>query len=77
MIGQCNGKFFKGFSKTKKKKTFKIAFLLPFTSCVKMSAYELCYNFSILNDLTQMVNFATQIPDCHSESCSFAFIFFL
>ena len=45
MIGQCNGKFFKGFSKTKKKKTFKIAFLLPFTSCrkvfVKMSAYEL------------------------------------
>ena len=25
---------------------------------------ELCYNFSISNDLTQMVNFATRIPDC-------------
>ena len=25
---------------------------------------ELCYNFSIGNDLTQMVNFATSIPDC-------------
>ena len=24
---------------------------------------ELCYNFSISNDLTQMVNFPTQIPD--------------
>ena len=24
---------------------------------------ELCYNFSILNDLTQMVNFPTWIPD--------------
>ena len=27
---------------------------------------ELCYNFS--NDLTQMVNFPTQIPDCDSLS---------
>ena len=26
---------------------------------------ELCYNFSISNDLTQMVNFSTRIPDCH------------
>ena len=25
---------------------------------------ELCYNFSISNDLTQMANFPTQIPDC-------------
>ena len=25
---------------------------------------ELCYNFSISNDLTQMVNFPTWIPDC-------------
>ena len=25
---------------------------------------ELCYNFSILNDLTRMVNFPTRIPDC-------------
>ena len=24
---------------------------------------ELCYNFSISNDLTQMVNFSTWIPD--------------
>ena len=33
---------------------------------------ELCYNFLfviiILNDLTQMVNFPTQIPDCESHS---------
>ena len=29
---------------------------------------ELCYNFSISNDLTQMVNFATWIPDCYSHS---------
>ena len=29
---------------------------------------ELCYNFSISNDLTQMVNFPTCIPDCDSHS---------
>ena len=29
---------------------------------------ELCYNFSISNDLTQMVNFPTWIPDCDSHS---------
>ena len=29
---------------------------------------ELCYNFSISNDLTQMVNFPTRIPDRHSHS---------
>ena len=29
---------------------------------------ELCYNFSISNDLTQMVNFLTQIPHCGSHS---------
>ena len=31
---------------------------------------ELCYNFSISNDLTQMFNFPNQIPDCgfHSPS---------
>ena len=28
---------------------------------------ELRYNFSILNDLTQMVNFATWFPDCDSH----------
>ena len=28
---------------------------------------ELCYNFSISNDLTQMINFPTQIPDCDSN----------
>ena len=27
---------------------------------------ELCYNFSISNDLTQIVNFPTWIPDCDS-----------
>ena len=29
---------------------------------------ELCYNFSISNDLTQMVNFPSQIPNCDSHS---------
>ena len=29
---------------------------------------ELCYNFSISDDLTQMVYFSTQIPDCDSQS---------
>ena len=29
---------------------------------------ELCYNFSISNDLTQMVNFPTRISDCDSHS---------
>ena len=31
-------------------------------------AGELCYNFSISKDLTQMVNFPTRIPDCDSYS---------
>ena len=29
---------------------------------------ELCYNFSISNDLPQMINFPTRIPDCDSHS---------
>ena len=29
---------------------------------------ELCYNVSISNDLTQMINFPTLIPDCDSRS---------
>ena len=29
---------------------------------------ELCYNFSISSDFTQIVNFPTQIPDCDSHS---------
>ena len=29
---------------------------------------ELCYNSSISNDLTQMVNLPTWIPDCDSHS---------
>ena len=29
---------------------------------------ELCYNFSISDDLTQMVKFHTRIPDCDSHS---------
>ena len=29
---------------------------------------KLCYNFSISNDLTQMVSFPTRIPDCDSHS---------
>ena len=37
---------------------------------------ELCYNFSISNDLTQMVNFHTRIPDCDSY-CPALLDFFL
>ena len=29
---------------------------------------ELCYSFSISNDLTHMVNFPTRTPDCDSHS---------
>ena len=29
---------------------------------------KFCYNFSISNDLTQMVNFPTRVPDCDSHS---------
>ena len=29
---------------------------------------ELCYIFSISNNLTQMINFPTRIPDCDSHS---------
>ena len=29
---------------------------------------ELCYNFSISDDLTQIVNFPTRIPDCDSHN---------
>ena len=36
---------------------------------------ELCYNFSILIDLTQMVNFPTQISDCNSHSPSLLDLF--
>ena len=36
---------------------------------------ELFYNFSISNDLTQMVNFPTRIPVCGSHSPAFLDIF--
>ena len=36
---------------------------------------ELCYNFSISNDLTQMVNFPTWIPDCESPALLDFFLF--
>ena len=36
---------------------------------------ELCYNFSISNDLTQMVNFPTSIPDCDSHSPAVLHVF--
>ena len=42
---------------------------------------ELCYSVTISNDLIQMFNFTTWIPDCKhwlriSQSCSFGFISF-
>ena len=36
---------------------------------------ELCYNFSISNDLTQTVNFPTRIPDCDSHSPALTHLF--
>ena len=38
---------------------------------------ELCYNCSISNGLTQMVNVPTQIPDCDSHRPAFLFFSFL
>ena len=38
---------------------------------------ELCHNFSISNDFTQMVNFCTWIPDYDSQSQLFWMYFFL
>ena len=38
---------------------------------------ELCYNFSILNDLTQMINFPTWIPDSDSLVLLFWIYLFL
>ena len=40
---------------------------LPYSSGTDRSV-ELCYNFSVSNDFTQMVNFPTQIPDRDSHS---------
>ena len=37
---------------------------------------ELCYNSSISNDLTQIVNFPTQIPDCDSHSPALLDLFY-
>ena len=36
---------------------------------------ELCYNFSISNDPTQMVNFPTWIPDCDSHDSALLDLF--
>ena len=36
---------------------------------------ELCYNFSISNDLTQMVDFPTWIPDWDSHSTALLDLF--
>ena len=38
-------------------------------------AGELCYNFSISSDLTQIVNFPTRIPDCDSHSSALLDLF--
>ena len=36
---------------------------------------ELCYNFSISNNLTNMVNFPTKIPDCDSHNAALLDLF--
>ena len=43
---------------------------------VELIDRELCYNFSISNDLAQMVNFPTRIPDCDSHNPSLLDLFF-
>ena len=37
---------------------------------------ELCYNFPISNDLTQLINFPTWIPDSNSHSPALLYFFF-
>ena len=37
---------------------------------------ELCYNFFISNDLTQIVNFPSRIHDYDFPACCFGFIYF-
>ena len=44
-------------------------------SCGTDRPGELCYNFSISNDLTQMVKFPSRIPDCDSHSPAFLDLF--
>ena len=44
-------------------------------SCGTDRSGELCYNFSISNDLNQMVNFPTRIPDCDSHSPALLYLF--
>ena len=41
---------------------------LPYSGGTDHRPGELCYNFSISNDLTFMVDFPTCIPDCDSHS---------
>ena len=36
---------------------------------------ELCYNFSISNNCTQMVNFPTWIPDCDYQGSALLYLF--
>ena len=44
-------------------------------SCGTDSPGDLCYKFSISNDLTQIVNFPTRIPDCDSHSLALLDLF--
>ena len=46
-------------------------------SCGTDQPGELCHNFSISNDLTQMFNFPTRVPDCDSHSPTLLDLFLL
>ena len=50
-------------------------FLLMFSTVFTDRPGELCYNFSISHDLTQMANFPTQIPDCDYHGPAFLDLF--
>ena len=54
---------------------FNIHQLLTYSGGTDRSG-ELCYDFSVASDLTQMVNFPTRIPDCDSHFHAHLDLFF-
>ena len=49
----------------------------PGKLCYNYLISELCYNFPISKDFTQLLNFATTIPDCDSPVLLLQISFFL
>ena len=57
-----------GLKKTKRLFSYQPPQSQPWYSGGTDRPGELCYNFSISNDLTEIVNFPTRIPDCDPHS---------